>query len=361
MELLKEGVKESDTNMRKLDDTIKAIGDSLEAVGLDRDLFHQLIHLDDITRAKDFREELDAIRKASVQKAADIDFDLGIRKLGGREQGLATDLRGIQLERDTKVKEAREEGLTGPDLAARTTDIDVTYDEIAAKSVSSFNKQAEASADFFGGMEKGLNDYFDASEDIFGQSADWVSGSFDKMGDALAEFVVTGKMDFKGLALSIIQDLTSMIAKQMLFNAVKMAGSAMGFADGGIIDGSFQATPAANGAIWAGNFQPIQAFASGTPKVEKPTLGLVGEGRFPEAIVPLPDGRSIPAKIEGMGEAMEKVMSQQVVAPATPQNIRIVNAFDTAVVGDYIGSDPGEKAILNVVKRNKTTIQQMMG
>jgi len=33
--------------------------------------------------------------------------------------------------------------------------------------------------------------------------------------------------------------------------------------------------------------------------VDRPTLGLVGEGKYPEAIVPLPDGRSIPVKFEG--------------------------------------------------------------
>ena len=45
---------------------------------------------------------------------------------------------------------------------------------------------------------------------------------------------------------------------------------------------------------------PLQALADGVV-VNRPTLGLIGEGKYPEAIVPLPDGRSIPVKFEGKG------------------------------------------------------------
>lgn len=48
-------------------------------------------------------------------------------------------------------------------------------------------------------------------------------------------------------------------------------------------------------------------------------------------------------------------------AAASAQNIRIVNAFESAVVGDYLGSDAGERKIMNVVRRNQATIRQMAG
>jgi len=50
----------------------------------------------------------------------------------------------------------------------------------------------------------------------------------------------------------------------------------------------------ANGGIAPGGFQ---AFANGGV-VSGPTLGLVGEGRYNEAIVPLPDGKSIPVQLK---------------------------------------------------------------
>ena len=53
--------------------------------------------------------------------------------------------------------------------------------------------------------------------------------------------------------------------------------------------------PNANGNVLLGGFQ---AFANGGV-VTGPTLGLVGEGRYNEAVVPLPDGRSIPVEMGG--------------------------------------------------------------
>jgi tape measure domain-containing protein len=67
-----------------------------------------------------------------------------------------------------------------------------------------------------------------------------------------------------------------------------------------------------------------------------------------------------PANVTGRKETaalLEK--AAQPAAPAPAQNIRIVNAFDSSVVGDYLGSDAGERAVLNVVKRNASTIKQM--
>jgi hypothetical protein len=51
----------------------------------------------------------------------------------------------------------------------------------------------------------------------------------------------------------------------------------------------------ANGGVLTGGFQ---AFANGGI-VNGPTLGLVGEGRYNEAVVPLPDGKSIPVELGG--------------------------------------------------------------
>ena len=61
-----------------------------------------------------------------------------------------------------------------------------------------------------------------------------------------------------------------------------------GFANGGIARGGFRSAAYANGGI-----------------ARRPTLGLVGEGKYDEAIVPLPDGKSIPVSMgkgAGMGQ-----------------------------------------------------------
>lgn len=53
--------------------------------------------------------------------------------------------------------------------------------------------------------------------------------AFDGMADALTDFVMTGKADFKSLAQSIISDINKMIIKMLMFKAIEAAGSAMGF------------------------------------------------------------------------------------------------------------------------------------
>lgn len=93
---------------------------------------------------------------------------------------------------------------------------------------------------------------------------------------------------------SFIREVESAIAG---IAAQGVAKGVVGFA--GKIFG-FDLKTAANGDIFPGHFIPLQAFADGGV-VNRPTLGLIGEGKYPEAIVPLPDGRSIPVKFEGKG------------------------------------------------------------
>jgi phage-related minor tail protein len=45
----------------------------------------------------------------------------------------------------------------------------------------------------------------------------------------------------------------------------------------------------------------FQAYANGGIAT-KPTLGLVGEGRYNEAIVPMPNGKAIPVDMKGAGQ-----------------------------------------------------------
>jgi hypothetical protein len=73
-------------------------------------------------------------------------------------------------------------------------------------------------------------------------------------------------------------------AKSLIMNSLATVGSNLMSSAIGSIFGL------ANGGVLAGGFR---AFANGGT-VNKPTLGLVGEGKYNEAVVPLPDGRSIP-------------------------------------------------------------------
>lgn len=62
------------------------------------------------------------------------------------------------------------------------------------------------------------------------------------------------------------------------------------------VTGSTNTESFANGGKLGGQFKPFVAAANGGVFSE-PTIGLIGEGRFKEAVVPLPDGNSIQAKV----------------------------------------------------------------
>jgi hypothetical protein len=113
---------------------------------------------------------------------------------------------------------------------------------------------------------------------------------------------------FQSIADSFIDMLAKMIAEWVAAQAIKgflsIASSIASAFGGGVGDAGGKAVgtgqgifTAANGGIAQGGFR---AFASGGI-VTGPTLGLVGEGRYNEAVIPLPDGKSVPVDLGGMG------------------------------------------------------------
>lgn len=154
------------------------------------------------------------------------------------------------------------------------------------RNVDAIHAEKTGTEGLYNGAIKGIKDWGDSATNTY-DSMKQASGKWlDSAASGLVEFVNTGKMDFKGFALSIIKDIEMMIAKQLMFNAIKSATAGTSFA------GMF-----ANGAAFdKGN---VMAFASGGV-VNTPTVfpmangsGLMGEAG-PEAVMPLQrtsDGR----------------------------------------------------------------------
>lgn len=116
---------------------------------------------------------------------------------------------------------------------------------------------------------------------------------FSNMGSAIENFVKTGKLNFRDLARSIIQDI---IIIQMKAQATKIFGGMLGTAVGSLFGGSM------GGAQGLANYQAMTGatFADGgDPPVGK--VSLVGE-RGPELFVPRTAGTIIPNHaLAGMG------------------------------------------------------------
>ena len=169
---------------------------------------------------------------------------------------------------------------------------------------------AGAIGDAFGTAFKGL-----VSGSMTAQEA--LAGMFQSIADHFADMVA--QMIAEWLKAQIIKGFMAIFS--MLIPGGGGVGSAFADSAGGAagFGGSFDAgiaplpnipnysgafKTAANGAVWAGGFT---AFANGG-MVTGPTMGLVGEGRYNEAIVPLPDGKSIPVQLAG-GDGGNQIIS----------------------------------------------------
>ena len=89
------------------------------------------------------------------------------------------------------------------------------------------------------------------------------------------------------------------------------------------------------------------------------SMGVAGEAG-PEAVMPLARDNQGRLGVRYTPMQSPSQFGKTTEPPPPPQNnIRIVNAFDTAVIGDFMGSTEGEKVIMNAVKRNQATIKRM--
>jgi len=120
-----------------------------------------------------------------------------------------------------------------------------------------------------------------------------LAGFFQNLSNYFADMV--SKMIAEYLKMQLIKGLTSLLpglggmfgggGGLSDLNAPGNINNPLGYANGGLVSGGFRAF--ATGGIVTG-----------------PTLGLVGEGRYNEAVIPLPDGKSVPVDLGGMSGGM---------------------------------------------------------
>jgi len=115
-----------------------------------------------------------------------------------------------------------------------------------------------------------------------------LAGFFQSIGDSFAD--MAAKMISEWLKVEAIKGIQNILGMLNPAGALGGAAAGAGSAPGLNIAGMMQYA----------NAPSITPFATGGI-VTGPTLGLVGEGRYNEAVVPLPDGKSIPVDLSGMG------------------------------------------------------------
>lgn len=171
---------------------------------------------------------------------------------------------------------------------------------------------------------------------------------FYNMFDELREYYKRRGEDGKATIAMLGQILSVLFMFLNLFItliALQAIIAAKPLAEGGILPGRFiPLTPFAEGGIIPGRFKEIQAFAEGA-LVTKPTLGLVAEAGYSEAIIPLKRGY-IPVKIQ-QPKSVTNVF-QEVKMPNIPSAVRPLYSSE-----GYKEESNNGITIINVTDRNE--------
>ncbi len=205
----------------------------------------------------------------------------------------------------------------------------------AADGAQLLSQRAKELSDPEAGFAKGLRAVAEEAEQIGKQMEAATVRAFNGMTDALLGFVMTGKLDFRSLANSIISDLIRIqIQRAITLPLAKAMSSFFGFADGGVMT--------AQGPLPLS--VPLRGYASGGI-ANSPQLAVFGEGSRPEAYVPLPDGRTIPVTMSG-GAAGAGLGS------GTVFNISVnVSDAGASTRGDNAGGRDLGQAVANAVRQ----------
>ena len=129
---------------------------------------------------------------------------------------------------DKQIAAARREGAP-PDVLAM-------LEQGKAESLDTLTgmqqQRRESDNNWRAGLKGGVDEYIKSFGSMREQMENATVQTFEKMGDALAEFVATGKLDFRSLTVSILQDLSKMMIKMAIVQAMK---AALGYSDGGAV------------------------------------------------------------------------------------------------------------------------------
>ena len=142
-----------------------------------------------------------------------------------------------------------------------------------------------------------------------------LAGMFQSIADHFADMVA--KMIAEWIKMMVLKGIEAII--NPMAGLASLGGGGGGGLSSGFSAGTASAIPT-DAAGWGAAFSTPLKFATGGiahggftafangGMVTGPTMGLVGEGRYNEAIVPLPDGKSIPVELGGASQGNVNVV-----------------------------------------------------
>lgn len=204
-----------------------------------------------ISNAKSFAKSVDDAKKSAKElqsierfgsglesKVQDMVFELSILGKSSKEIEKLTFFREV----DNKVKELSI-GMSAKNIAI------LEQEAQKAKELYSVYEQAREGVDndLAGGIARGMRQYAENAGEMADQVADYIEGTFTHMENALFDFARTSKFEFGEMTKAILEDLSRLLIKMGMVNAMTQGMKAMkdaggiwgsiaeifGFADGG--------------------------------------------------------------------------------------------------------------------------------
>lgn len=163
-----------------------------------------------------------------TQYAREID---GIGR-GDRARRLATGLNQIddryESQRQGLAGERRRGEITEDQYKSQLELINKYNDLARAAYRKHYADLEREQANWLNGANDAIANYRDGAADVAGMTNEVFTNAFQGMEDALVTFVTTGKLSFTDLANSIVADITRIIIKQQISNALGVAGGSGG-------------------------------------------------------------------------------------------------------------------------------------
>lgn len=190
---------------------------------------------DGLAKLKDMAAQIDAAQQSVAiaqftydngEKLREMQFELQLLGKTRKEQEL------LQYNHQLDVEASRLKiGMSQENIAKLDEEIAKLKERRAIIQAESEKRRGNPIA----GIKDGINQIQDSFGDMAANMSQVTQNAFSGMADALTDFVMTGKADFRSLAQSILRDLSSMIIKMMIFNTLKSAAGFFGFSDGGYV------------------------------------------------------------------------------------------------------------------------------
>lgn len=230
---------------------------------------------DGLAKLKDMAAQIDAAQQSVAiaqftfdngEKLKEMQFELELLGKTRKEQEL------IQYNHQLDIEASRLKiGMSQENIAKLDEEIAKLKERRAVIQATAEKRRGNPIA----GINDGINQIQDSFGDMAANMSQVTQNAFNGMADALTDFVVTGKADFRSLAQSILRDISSMIVKMMIFNAIR---AATGYSDGGYVKYSDSGYSSGGYTGDGGKYQPAGVVHRGEYVITKEATSRLGIG-----------------------------------------------------------------------------------